>query len=117
VDGGRGTQDHPRGIRGAGPSCRRRTRGNCQSRRLQRAPGSSRRQGEAAWREAENLIATKKPRDYDLAVALLRGLSALARRDGDHDTFTVRFLQLRSRHERKPSLLEHFDKARFPQHL
>jgi hypothetical protein len=27
---------------------------------------------EAAWREAENLIETKKPRDYDLAVALLR---------------------------------------------
>jgi len=42
---------------------------------------------------------------------------ALARRDGDHDTFTVRFLQLRSRHERKPSLQERFDTARFPQHL
>ena len=45
---------------------------------------------EAAWREAENLVETKKPRDYDLAVALLRDLSALARRDGDHDAFTVR---------------------------
>jgi hypothetical protein len=66
---------------------------------------------EAAWREAENLIETKKPRDYDLAVALLGDLSALARRDGDHDAFTARFLQLRSRHERKPSLQERFDKA------
>ena len=72
---------------------------------------------EAAWREAENLIETKKPRDYDLAVALLRDLSALARRDGDHDAFTVRLLHLRSRHERKPSLQERFDKAGFPRHL
>ena len=74
-------------------------------------------EAEAAWRKAENLIETNKPRDYDLAVALLRDLSALARRDGgDHDAFTVRFLQLRSRHERKPSLQERFDQAGFPQH-
>jgi hypothetical protein len=71
---------------------------------------------EAAWREAENLIETKKPRDYDLAVALLRDLSALAHRNGDHDAFAVRFLHLRSRHERKPSLQERFDKAGFPRH-
>ncbi len=71
---------------------------------------------DAAWREAENLIETKKPRDYDLAVALLRDLSALARRDGDDNTFTVRFRQLRSRHERKPSLQERFDKAGLPRH-
>jgi hypothetical protein len=71
---------------------------------------------EAAWREAENLIETKAPRNYDLAVALLRDLSALARRDGDDDAFTVRLLQLRSRHERKPSLQERFDKAGFPRH-
>jgi hypothetical protein len=69
---------------------------------------------EDAWRKVENLIETKKPRDYDLAVALLRDLSALARRDGDPDAFTVRFLQLRSRHERKPSLQERFDQAGFP---
>jgi hypothetical protein len=72
---------------------------------------------EAAWREAEDLIGTKKPRDYDLAVALLRDLAALARRDGDHDAFTARFLQLRSRHERKPSLQERFDKAGLPRPL
>lgn len=71
---------------------------------------------EAVWQEAENLIETKKPRDYDLAVALLCDLSALARRDGGHNAFTVRFLQLRSRHERKPSLQERFDKAGLPRH-
>lgn len=71
---------------------------------------------EAAWREIADLIETKKPRDYDQAVSLLRDLSALARRDGGHDSFTARFLQLRSRHERKPTLQERFDKAGLPRH-
>lgn len=69
---------------------------------------------EAAWQDVADLIETKKPRDYDLAVSLLRDLSALARRDGHHDSFTTRFLQLRSRHERKPSLQERFDRAGLP---
>ena len=69
---------------------------------------------EVAWQEAGDLIETKKPRDYDLAVSLLLDLSALARRDGDHDSFAARFLELRSRHERKPSLQERFDKTGLP---
>jgi len=69
---------------------------------------------EAVWQDVTDLIETKKPRDYDLAVSLLRDLSALARRDGHHDSFTTRFLELRSRHERKPSLQERFDKAGLP---
>lgn len=69
---------------------------------------------EATWEEAAGLIETKKPRDYDLAVSLLRDLSALARREGEQDSFTSRFLQLRARHERKPSLQERFDKAGLP---
>ena len=71
---------------------------------------------EAAWQEIADLIETKKPHDYDQAVSLLRDLSALARRDGDHDSFIARFLQLRSRHERKPSLQERFDKAGLPRY-
>jgi hypothetical protein len=71
---------------------------------------------EAAWQEVADLIETKKPREYDLAVSLLRDLSALARRDGHHDSFTSRFLELRSRHERKPSLQDRFDKAGLPRH-
>ena len=71
---------------------------------------------EPAWQEIADLIETKKPRDYDQAVALLRDLSALSRRDGGHDSFIARFLQLRSKHERKPSLLERFDKAELPRH-
>lgn len=69
---------------------------------------------EAAWQEVAGLIETKKPREYDLAVSLLRDLSALARRDGQHSSFTTRFLALRCRHERKPSLQERFDKAGLP---
>jgi hypothetical protein len=71
---------------------------------------------EAAWQEAASLIETRKRHDYDQAVSLLRDLSALARRDGGHDSFTARFLELRSRHERKPSLQERFDKAGLPRH-
>jgi hypothetical protein len=71
---------------------------------------------EGAWQEIADLIETKKPHDYDQAVSLLRDLSALARRDGEHDSFTARFLQLRSRHERKPSLQERFDKAGLPRY-
>jgi hypothetical protein len=71
---------------------------------------------EAAWQEVAELIETKKPRDYDLAVSLLRDLSALARRDDHHDSFTTRFLELRSRHERKPSLQERLDNAGLPRH-
>jgi hypothetical protein len=69
---------------------------------------------EAAWQQVDELIATKNPRDYDQAVVLLRDLSALAYRDGDHDSFTKRFLELRARHARKPSLQERFDKASLP---
>ena len=71
---------------------------------------------EAAWQEIADLIETKKPHDYDQAVSLLCDLSALGRRHGDHDSFTARFLQLRSRHERKPSLQERFDKAGLPRY-
>ena len=49
-------------------------------------------------------------------VALLHDLSSLAHRSGDHDEFAARFLALRTRHERKPSLQERFDKAGLPRH-
>ena len=69
---------------------------------------------EAAWQEATALIETKRPRDYDLAVTLLRDLRALADRQGDSAAFRKRFLELRARLQRKPSLLARFDKAGLP---
>ena len=69
---------------------------------------------QAAWEKAAELIETKRPRDYDLAVSLLRDLQALAERQEDPGTFRKRFLDLRAQHQRKPSLLDRFDQAGLP---
>jgi len=69
---------------------------------------------EAAWEKAAGLIETKRPRDYDLAVSLLRDLQALAERQEDTAAFRKRFGELRARHQRKPSLLDRFDQAGLP---
>jgi len=65
----------------------------------------------AAWEKAAELIDTKRPRDYDLAASLLRDLQALAERQEDPATFRKRFLELRAKHQRKPSLLDRFDQV------
>ena len=69
---------------------------------------------EAAWEKAAELIGTKRPRDYDLAVSLLRDLQALAERQEDTAVFRKRFGELRAQHQRKPSLLDRFDQAGLP---
>jgi hypothetical protein len=47
-------------------------------------------------------------------VTLLCDLRALAKREGNSVAFTQRFLELRGKHQRKPSLQERFDKAGLP---
>jgi hypothetical protein len=69
---------------------------------------------EAAWEKAAELIQTKRPRDYDLAVSLLRDLQALAERQEDTAVFRKRFSELRAQHQRKPTLLDRFDQAGLP---
>lgn len=69
---------------------------------------------EAAWEKAAELIETKRPRDYDLAVSLLRDLQALAERQDETAVFRKRFSELRAQHQRKPSLLDRFDQAGLP---
>lgn len=69
---------------------------------------------EAAWERAAELIETRRPSDYDLAASLLRDLQALAERQGDPAAFRKRFGELRTRHQRKPSLLDRFDKVGLP---
>jgi hypothetical protein len=69
---------------------------------------------ETAWQEITALIDMKRPHDYDLAVSLLQDLQALADRQGDTAAFTKQFLELRARHQRKPSLLDRFSKANLP---
>jgi hypothetical protein len=64
----------------------------------------------AAWREVEQLIAMKRPNDYDRAVTLLVDLRDLADRSGRTEEVANRIRELRQRHRNKPSLLERFDK-------
>ena len=64
--------------------------------------------------KAAELIQTKRPRDYDQAVSLLRDLQALADRQESSAAFRTRFLLLRALHQRKPSLLDRFDRPACP---
>jgi hypothetical protein len=65
----------------------------------------------AAWQRVNNLIATKKPRDYDTAVQLLVDLRDLGERDGNTAPFRQRLADLRTVHARKPSLLQRLELA------
>jgi hypothetical protein len=64
------------------------------------------------WREVEKLIATKLPKSYDQAVALLVDLRDLAQRSGTQTAFTQRAEELRERHRSKPSLQKRLAKVR-----
>ena len=66
---------------------------------------------ERAWQRVAELIATKKPKEYDTAVTLLADLRALSERDGQRKAFRGRFRQLCQEHARKPSLLDRLERA------
>lgn len=66
----------------------------------------------ATWREVEQLIATKRPKDYDRAVALLVDLRDVAERSGRTEEVAQRIRLLRERHSNKPSLLKRFDEKK-----
>jgi hypothetical protein len=66
----------------------------------------------AKWREVEQLIATKRPKDYDRAVALLVDLRDLAGRSGRTEEAAKRVQELRERHMNKPSLLKRFEEKK-----
>ena len=63
------------------------------------------------WREAEELIETKRPAAYDRAVALVEDLREVAERRGQDGSFTTRLAHLRQRYARRPALLERLDRA------
>jgi hypothetical protein len=63
----------------------------------------------ATWREVEEKIATKLPKEYDRAVELLVDLRDLAGRSGRTAEAEARILELRQRHSKKPSLMQRFD--------
>jgi hypothetical protein len=64
-----------------------------------------------AWQQVAELIATKKPKEYDAAVGLLSDLKALGERDGQRKAFRGRMHQLQLEHARKPSLLDRLERA------
>jgi hypothetical protein len=65
-----------------------------------------------AWDQADELFASKRPKDYDTAVTLLLDLQELAVREGEIFEFAEQMTRLRKRHARKPSLIDRFDRAR-----
>lgn len=64
-----------------------------------------------AWREVDTLIATKQPKHYDAAVALLHDLRDVCLRSGRLDEAAKRIARLREEHAKKPSLIDRFRKA------
>jgi hypothetical protein len=66
---------------------------------------------EQAWQRVAELIATKKPEEYDVAVALLADLHALGERDGRRKAFRGRIQQLCQEHTRKRGLLDRLERA------
>lgn len=64
-----------------------------------------------AWRELDTLIATKQPKKYDEAVALLGDLRDVCAPSGRQVEAATRIARLREEHTKKPSLVERFRKA------
>jgi hypothetical protein len=60
---------------------------------------------EAAWLEADALAQTKRSKEYDLALALLKDLAHLADRDGQRATFDQRLYAFRERHRGRAFLM------------
>ena len=66
---------------------------------------------DGAWREAEGMVESKKPTEYDRAVRLVTDLRDLADRDGEIDEFRGRLRTLRDRHAKKVSFMGRLDEA------
>jgi hypothetical protein len=66
---------------------------------------------EEAWRRVEAFIETKRPKEYDQAVALLRDLHDLGVRDGQTGRFGLRLRDLRQRYATRPALLQRLKQA------
>jgi hypothetical protein len=65
----------------------------------------------AAWKEVEQLVSSKRPKAYDDAVVLLRDLHDLAERAKKPERFTSRIAALTGRHSGKRSFAARLRKA------
>ncbi len=66
----------------------------------------------AAWREVGELIAAKRPKDYDQAVGLLVDLREIAHRSGRAEAAEARIREIRRSHAGKPGLLKRLDREK-----
>ena len=66
---------------------------------------------EQTWRQVETMVETKRPKEYDQAVQLLKDLRDLAARRHNTSAFDARLRDLRARHTRQPALLDRMDRA------
>jgi hypothetical protein len=64
--------------------------------------------------QVAELTVFSKPKEYDQATQLLRDLHVIARREDDITAFTARVRELRTRHAKRPSLMDRLDKAGLP---
>lgn len=80
----------------------------------QRRLANLRSRGDVVWDEIEAMAVSKKPGEYDRAVALLVDLQTLAAADATAEAFGRLVAELRQRHERKPSLMGRLDAAGLP---
>jgi hypothetical protein len=69
---------------------------------------------EKLWRQVATAIQTKQPKQYDLAVDLLKDLRDLAERAGTGGDVSQRIRDIRERHRSKPSLMQRLDQAGLP---
>ncbi len=66
---------------------------------------------EEVWNQVEAHIETKRPKEYEEAVRLLKDLRDLEAGMAGTGEFEARLGQLRDRHAKKPSLIERLDRA------
>ncbi|MFO0926226.1 MAG: hypothetical protein U0736_04185 [Gemmataceae bacterium] len=67
------------------------------------------------WRQVDQAIAARLPKEYDRAIEMLKDLRDLATRAGQAEGVTARIRALREQHQRKRTLLKRFDRANLPQ--
>jgi hypothetical protein len=67
----------------------------------------------ALWQRVGDLVQTSKPREYDLAIAILADLRDLAVLTGQTEEFNSRFSQLRQRYSTRPSFQQRLITAGF----
>ena len=65
-----------------------------------------------AWDEVEAMVATKQPKKYDSAIALLVDLRDVAERSGRTSWADARIHELRQKHAKKPSFLRRLDEKK-----